>query len=294
VWTASPLAGCREAGCGPAAGSCGDAGADAGPLSTVSVPSIVGRRPRRPTSPLPSVRALTYLARGPGTVIRNGGGSNDRLVDWTSSVTMTGGPGNDRFAWELTDRTAATTADGGPATTCSMPTPRWAPTPSLAARATTPSTSRIAPPPRTRCPVGPESTRRPRQRRRIANDCSAAANQDGPDLVSQHEARVVDEHVAARAVEDPIGPASRWTIGGQNPGETRRNAVHAVASSRHGICLMCRDKARKPRDLRLLAIQKVEGSSPFSGFEERPAATAFGAFQLAPRIGLGCRERLLV
>jgi hypothetical protein len=30
VWTASPPAGCREAGDGPAAGSCGDDGADAG------------------------------------------------------------------------------------------------------------------------------------------------------------------------------------------------------------------------------------------------------------------------
>jgi hypothetical protein len=63
-------------------------------VPTPSVPPIVGRRPRRPTSPLRSFRALTYLARGPGTVILNGGESNDRLVDWTSSLTMTGGPGN--------------------------------------------------------------------------------------------------------------------------------------------------------------------------------------------------------
>jgi hypothetical protein len=44
---------------------------------------------------------------------------------------MTGGPGNDRFARELTDRTAATTADGGSGNDTTTPTPRWAPTSSL-------------------------------------------------------------------------------------------------------------------------------------------------------------------
>jgi hypothetical protein len=50
---------------------------------------------------------------------------------------------------------------------------------------------------------------------------------------------------------------------------------------------ICRDKAVRADDQSLLAMQKVEGSSPFSRFEERPAATAFRAFQLAPRTGLG-------
>jgi hypothetical protein len=42
VWTASPLAGCRERGGGPAAGSCGDAGAGAG--RAIDGPRPVDRR----------------------------------------------------------------------------------------------------------------------------------------------------------------------------------------------------------------------------------------------------------
>jgi hypothetical protein len=87
---------------------------------------------------------------------------------------------------------------------------------------------------------------------------------------------------------------SWWTIGGQNPVETGGNLGQNRLTQSPCLDRFAGKKPAHQFNGGLLAIQKVEGSSPFSGFEERPAATAFGAFQLAPRIGLGCRERLLV
>ena len=60
-----------------------------------------------------------------------------------------------------------------------------------------------------------------------------------------------------------IGPGSRWTIGGQNPGETRRNPGQNPSGLNRSFGAICRESLARRVTLSLLAMQKVEGSSPF-------------------------------
>jgi hypothetical protein len=73
------------------------------------------------------------------------------------------------------------------------------------------------------------------------------------------------DHAVAKSLDPRLGanwvpePRQRAT----KP-ETERRDVKRTDMS------ICRDKAVKPRDQGLLAMQKVEGSSPFSRFRESP------------------------
>jgi hypothetical protein len=81
-----------------------------------------------------------------------------------------------------------------------------------------------------------------------------------------HRARLINRQTARPRVSVPIGC--------QNSGEKREPETDAGAA-KAPMWSICRDKAIGPDDQGLLAMQKVEGSSPFSRFEERRAATAF-------------------
>jgi hypothetical protein len=63
-------------------------------------------------------------------------------------------------------------------------------------------------------------------------------------------------------------------FGCQNSSQKRRNTRQPAARRRRG-CAICRDKAVRADDQGLLAMQKVEGSSPFSRFQEVPAPKPF-------------------
>jgi hypothetical protein len=93
----------------------------------------------------------------------------------------------------------------------------------------------------------------------------------------------------------PLQGASRWFRGGTSPCFKRvvddwltqpwQNAPksdnpHEAPTARH--CLICRQKAHEPGSPRLLAMQKVEGSSPFSRLK-MPANRRFSDF-LARRL----------
>jgi hypothetical protein len=88
-----------------------------------------------------------------------------------------------------------------------------------------------------------------------------------------------DARIQANAAAHPgarIRSASR--LGANWVPELRRTATKPetdASPAEAPICPMCRDKAAGPHDQSLLAMQKVEGSSPFSRFREVPGSKPF-------------------
>ena len=79
----------------------------------------------------------------------------------------------------------------------------------------------------------------------------------------------------ALSVPDPV--SFRWTIGGQNPGQTGRNPDRTRPVQSPCLARFTGKRPTQRFDVGLLAMQKVEGSSPFSRSPKGPANRTFRA-----------------
>jgi hypothetical protein len=112
-----------------------------------------------------------------------------------------------------------------------------------------------------------------------ANGRSLQQRGSKPSARSRQPARELGGARARRGArgqgsDRPRGSVDYWcTEPWRNP--TKRGACGRIAEAWN--LAHCRDKARKPRGFGLLAMQKVEGSSPFSRFEEVPRSREVSA-----------------